>query len=385
MRRYRNVALLIDTSRETGRGVLQGVIRYCKEHGPWSTYFQPHGIDDLPPAWLKDWKGDGILARLNSRRAATLLRKTGLPVIDVRAATVVAQFPRLEVDNQAMAEMVVTHLLDRGIRRFAFCGYPRGFHRLYDERRDMFAQRVRKTGLPCSVFRPASSMRRPLPWEAEMQQIEAWIGTLKGHVGIMACNDDLGLMVLDACRRVGRSVPDEVAVIGVENDPYLCNLCTPPLTSVDVNPERLGFDACVLLERLMQGKPVAPCTRNPPSRIVERQSTDILAIEDPDIVAAIRHIRSHACLGMSVSDLTDRLPMSRSSLNRKFQETLGRSPKEEMTRVQLGRARELLINTDMSIHDVAKTCGFDDSNYFSKWFHDQQGTSPRRYRLKFAR
>jgi len=384
MRKRRNVALLIDTSRETGRGVLQGVIRYSREHGPWSTYFQPHGIEDMPPTWLTDWDGDGILARINSRQAASLLRKTGLPVIDVRAATVVPQFPRLEVDNQVMADMVVTHLLDRGIRRFAFCGYPRGLHRLYDERCDVFVQRVQKTGLPCSVFRPISPPARALSWEAELRQLEKWIRSLKGHVGIMACNDDLGLMVLDACRRSRRSVPDEIAVIGVENDPFLCNLCTPPLTSVDVNPERLGFDACVLLERLMRGKTVAPCTRNPPSRIVERQSTETLAIEDPEIVAAIRHIRVHACMGMAVSDLTDRIPLSRSSLNRRFQEILGRSPKEEITRVQLDRARELLTNTDMPIHDVAKSCGFDDANYFSKWFHDQHGMSPRKFRLKVA-
>ncbi|MES2788475.1 MAG: substrate-binding domain-containing protein, partial [Planctomycetota bacterium] len=240
-------------------------------------------------------------------------------------------------------------------------------------------------GLPCSVFHPILPSTCVLPWEAELQQMEKWIKSLIGPVGIMACNDDLGLMVLDACRRIKRSVPDEVAVIGVENDPFLCNLCIPPLTSVDVNPERLGFDACVLLERLMQGRAVAPLTRKPPLRIVERQSTDILAIDDPDIASAIRYIRTHACLGMAVSDLTDRIPLSRSSLNRKFQEKLGRTPKEEITRVQMDRARELLVNTEMPIHDVAKSCGFDDSNYFSKWFHDQQDTSPRRFRLKFAK
>lgn len=382
MRKPRNVALLIDTSRQTGRGILQGVIRYNREHGPWSTYFQPHGIEEMPPSWLTGWQGDGILARINSRRVASLLRRSGLPVIDVRSATIVPDFPRFEVDNRAMAEMVVDHLLSCGIRRFAFCSYRRGYHRLYDERCDMFVDRVHSAGLPCSVFHPRSSTSRELPWETVMQQLEDWIGTLTGHVGIMACTDDLGLMVLDACRRVRRSVPDEIAVLGVENDPFICNLCTPPLTSVDVNPERIGFDACVLLEQMMRGKTVPRCIRTPPAGIVMRQSTDILAINDPAIVQALRYIRTHACMGMAVSQLTKVVPLSRSSLNRRFQELLGRTPKEEMMRVQLERAEELLINTDISVHDVARSCGFNDSNYFSRWFHTLQGTSPRRFRLK---
>ncbi|WP_437222284.1 XylR family transcriptional regulator [Planctomicrobium sp. SH661] len=385
MRKYRKVALLVDTSRETGRGILRGIIRYNQEHGPWSTYFQPQGLEDPPPKWLLGWKGDGIIARINSQRTARVLSKTGLPVIDVRAATVMPQFPRIEVDNEIMVDMVVSYLLDRGLRQFGFCGYPKGLHRLYDERCDSFIRRVEKTGLPCVVFRPESSTASTLSWDAEQRQIERWVRSLKGQIGIMACNDDLGRILLDACRRANRSVPDEIAVIGVENDPFLCTLSQPPLTSVDVNSERMGFNACVLLENLMQGKTAAPCTRHPPLSIVHRQSTDILAIDDPDLVAAIRHIQSHACMGMSVTDITDRIPVSRSTLNRKFQDALGRSPKDEITRVQMERARELLVNTDMSIHSIASSCGFTDSNYFSKWFHDQEGASPRQFRLNIGK
>jgi len=385
MRRLRNVVLLIDSSRETGRGILQGIIRFNRERAEWSIYFQPHRIEDAPPRWLSGWKADGVLARINSPRDARMLLKTGLPVIDVRAATVLPQFPRLEADNQAMAEMVVAYFLDRGIRRFAFCGFPRGLHRLFDERLEAFVERVRSLGFPCDVFRPAGKSNGSTSWEVELRQLSRWVAKLHGQTGLMACNDDLGIKVLDACRRMQRAVPDEIAVIGVENDHFLCNLSTPPLTSVDVNSERIGYDACGLLDRMMRGRRVPECTRYPPARIVERQSTDILAIEDPEVVRAIRHIRNHACKGMSVDELSDGSSISRSSLNRRFHEILGRSPKEEIARVQLTRARELLINSDLSVHEIAASCGFADSNYFSKWFHQQQGVSPRQFRLKTSK
>jgi len=385
MKKLRKVALLIDTARETGREILQGIIRYNRENGPWLTYFQPQGVEEEPPKWLAGWKGDGILARINSQRAAIMIQKTGLPVIDVRAATVLPTIPRMEVDNDLLAEMVVSYLLDRGIRSFAFCAYPPRLHRLYDERCRSFVRCVENLGFRCQVFHPDASTARPLSWDAELKQIEKWINTLRSGVGIMACNDDLGRIVLDVCLQAGRRVPDEIAVVGVENDPFLCNLCSPPLTSVDVNGERLGYDACVLLEKRMQGKPVPDCVRSPPLRIVERQSTDTLAIDDPHLASAIRYIRTNACRGISVDDLSQQIPISRSSLNRKFQETLGRGPKEEIARVRMDRARELLSTSERSIRDVALACGFSDSNYFSRWFHDQQGISPRRFRMMFAK
>lgn len=383
MRRLRNVALLVETSRETGRGILRGITRYHQEHATWSIYFQPHGIDELLPAWLADWKVDGMIARVNDRRSARVLLKTGIPVVEVRGAVVTPQFQQIDIDNRILTNMVVEHFLDRGLRRFAFCGYPRGIHRLYDERCDAFVARVRQTGGACSVYEPPS--RRPVSWEVEQRRLAAWLKSLSSPIGIMACNDDLGLNVLTACRQVGRAVPDEAAVIGVEDDPFLCNLSLPPMTSVDVNPERVGYEAGVALEKLMNGAKVQQCLRLPPARIVERRSTDLLAIDDPHVVQAIRHIHVHACLGLTVSELLASTPLSPSLLNRRFHETIGRCPKDEITRVQMTRARELLTVTDLSIHAVARSCGFSDANYFSKRFHDQHGMSPRRFRTKMAK
>lgn len=383
MRNLRHVALLVETSRETGRGILRGISRYHQEHGGWSLYFQPHGIDDSLPKWLADWHGHGIIARVNDRRAAQLLLKTGLPVVEVRGAVVTPQFQQLEIDNRILTKMVVEHFLDRGLKKFAFCGYAPGRHRLYDARRDAFVAEAKQHGGECRVYLPRGD--RGLSWDDEQRELAKWVKSLPAPIGIMACNDDLGLNVMTACRRIQRAVPDEVAVIGVENDPFLCNLSSPPLTSVDVNPERVGYEACLLLEELMHGGKPQDCLRLPPAQIVERRSTDVLAIDDPAIVQAIRHIHKHACLGLTVSELVKLTSMSPSLLNRRFHETIGRCPKDEITRVQMTRARELLINTDLSIHAIARSCGFEDSNYFSKRFHDQHGASPRRYRLRAAK
>ncbi len=382
MRNLRSIALLVDTSRETGRGVLRGVIRYNKEHGPWSIFFQPHGIDDSPPRWLMGWKGDGIIARINDRRMARLLQQTGLPVIDVRGAISPPEFPMVEIDNRILTDMVIAHFSGLGLKRVAFCAHRRGAVRLYDERCDAFVQRARLAGVPCSVYQSPSKRGHDLSWDEEQRQLGHWLKRLGSPIGILACNDDWGLKVLHACQRFGINVPDEAAVIGVENDPFLCNLSVPPLSSVDVNSERVGYEACVVLEKQMQGRHVPTKTPLSPSHIVERRSTDVLAIEDRDVVRAIRYLRDHACLGMAVSELSEQVPLSRSMLNRRFLEVLGRSPKEEITRVQMARARELLINTDLSIHAVAKSCGFVDANYFSKRFHDQHRISPRRFRAR---
>jgi LacI family transcriptional regulator len=342
MRQLPHVALLIETSRGYGRSLLQGVIRYQREHRPWSIYFQPHALGAPPPSWLKNWKGDGILARINERTMARAILRTRLPAVDLRFSISGLGLPGVGIDNHAVVRLAFEHLAACGFKLFGFCGPPARRNAWMDLRCDLFQQLVHGAGLTCHVFEPTSGAAINA-WEDEQEQIAAWIRRLPKPIGIMASNDDRGQQVLDACRRVRVLVPDEVAVIGVDNDEILCNLSSPPLSSVDINTQQVGYEAAALLERMMAG---VPPPKRPlllaPHGVVSRESTDVLATEDRELAAAIRHIREHACEGLRLKDSAKWTNLSRRELERRMRKLIGRSPKEEITRIQLERAKQLL-------------------------------------------
>jgi LacI family transcriptional regulator len=378
----RHVAILIETSRAYGRGLLEGVAHYVREHGPWSIYFRPHGLGEPPPRWLRNWKGHGILARIDNRQQARVLRGTGLPVVDLRGRLPGLGLPRVGVDNSAVTGLAFQHLRERGFRHYGFCGLPRGEHRHMDQRADDFQRLVQHAGFSCAVFEPPRR-KRPLAWEGEQEQLARWLQKLAKPIGIMASHDDRGQQLLDACRRAGVLVPEQAAVISVENDTILCNLATPPLTSIDVNAPRVGYEAAALLDRLMAGKP-------PPRqgifldlcRLVTRQSTDVLAIDAPELALAVRFIRDHACAGINVADVLEHVPLSRSVLERQFRQVLGRTPKAEILRVQLDRCRQLLAETDLPLAQVAAKTGFRTEKYFGDIFYRKVGERAGAYRRR---
>lgn len=377
-----HVAVLIETSRAYGRGLLEGVARYVQEHGPWSIYFRPHGLGEPPPPWLRAWRGHGILARIDNREMARVVMATGLPVVDLRGRLPDLGLPRVGVDNHALARLAFEHLTERGFRHFAFCGLPRGEHPHMDQRCDDFQELTQRAGFDCAVFAPASS-QRSRTWESEQERIAQWLLGLPRPVGIMTCNDDRGQQLLDACRRAGVLVPDEAAVISVENDTILCNLATPPLTSIDVNPHCVGYEAAALLARLMaRPRSAWKNTFLDLGRVVTRQSTDVLALDEPDLVQAIRFIRERACAGINVQDVLAAVPLSRSVLERRFKAVLGRTPKAEILRVQLARAQQLLAETDLSLAEVASRSGFRTEKYFGDIFHRKSGERAGAYRRR---
>ncbi len=376
------VALLVETSREYGRGILRGVIRFHQERGPWSLYFKPQGLGAPPPSWLGSWRGDGILARINDRRMAKAVLRAKVPAVDLRGAIAGLGLPLVGMSNLAVMRLAVEHFLERGFRHFAFCGTAPRENRYQDERAELFQRLLARHGFPCRVY-PASSRLRGA-WDPEQRDIARWLQSLPTPVAVMTCHDDRGQQVLDACLRARLAVPDEVAILGVDNDPFLCNLSSPPLSSIDVNPERIGYEAAALLSRMMKGRCLA--RRNLyflPRGVVTRQSTDVTAVRDPHVMAAARLIRDHACEPVSVEQLLVRVPLSRSALFRRFKQQLGRSPKEEMTRVRLERAKELLRSTPLSMAAIAERTSYGEAKYFIEVFHRATGTTPLRYRKQF--
>lgn len=375
-----HVALLIETSRSYGRGLLRGIRRYISEHGPWSVYLETRALDSQGPLWLKHWQGDGILTRTTSKALAKLVQAAGVPAVELRSLRYGAGLPWVGVDNRALGQLVAEHLLDRGFRHFGV--YALDTEDFFRERCANFIDTLRQRGFSCEVFRAPPHAERPAQWEKQQEDLRRWVAALPRPVGLMACTDQLGFWLLDACKRAEAAVPEEVAVVGVENDESLCAMATPPLSSVALNTEHIGYTAAGLLDRLMQGKGgKRQHISVPPLGIVTRQSSDVVAVADEGLAAALRFIREHACEGINVADVLNAVPVSRSKLERDLRQALGRSPNAEIRRVQLARVRDLLTETDLSLAAIAQRTGFPHVQYLCTAFKQYFKLTPGRYRV----
>jgi LacI family transcriptional regulator len=385
------VALLVESSRAYGRGILAGVARYVREHDAWSIFFQDLNLCDDTPDWLKSWQGEGIISRLENRDVVSVIQRLRLPAVYLRHINPGAKIPAILTDNAAVSRVCFEHLKERGFRHFAFCGFNGADYS--DERRDGFVSLVAQAGLQCHVYAGGRAIAQGDTAQYEGLGLKDgglvahWIKTLPRPVGVMACNDMRGQQVLDACRATGVAVPEEIAVIGVDNDEVLCNLSEPPLSSVVPDTELIGYEAAVLLGKLMAGAKVAAGESFvPPGGIVTRRSTDVLAVEDRQIAAAMRFIREHACEDIDVSDVLRAVPMSRSTLDRRFIKILGRSPKDEILRVRLGRVKQLLAETDLPLSLISEKVGLEYVEHLSRMFKEREGLTPSDFRAQcFAR
>jgi LacI family transcriptional regulator len=386
----RHVLLLVDTSRSYGRGLVRGVARYNQEHGRWSIYFKPHALDAPPPSWLDESRADGILARIGDRRMAQAIAGVGVPAVDLRGVVPGLAIPFVGVDNAAVARLAAEHLLERGFKQFAFCGLAEGIHPHMDELGRRFVAEIERAGHRIQTFKARSGPRRGEAWErqqnradqwGDQRRLARWIQSLPKPVAVLACHDDRALQVLDACRRVGVLVPEQAAVISVDNDPYLCELAVPPLSSIDDNPQEIGYQAAALLDRMMDGQspPVVPI-RIAPRGVVTRRSTDVLAIEHPHVARALRLIHEHAAEGILPRDVVSQIPISRTALAQQFKQVLGRTLGQELMRVRIERVSELLRSTDLPIKQVARRAGFHQVEYMTRMFRRLTGHTPASYR-----
>ena len=379
MARQPHVALMVETSSIFGRRLLMGVARYLRSHRPWSVFVEQRALDSMPPGWLKSWHGDGIISRLSNPELAAAAKESRVAVVDLTHRIPPFGPPRIASDDDAIGRLAADHLVERGFRSLAYCGFS-GV--LWSERRkEAFLGARGGTDTPRCLYETPWGGTGVLPWEREQRQIVRWLKRLPKPVGLMTCNDERGLHVLDACRRAGLTVPDEVAVIGVDDDPLLCELCDPPLSSVVPNPERIGYEAAALLDRLMLGEEAGFDERLiAPIGVTTRLSTDALAIEDARVVAAVRYIREKACEGLHVADVLEHVHLSRTALEFRFRKYLGRSPQAEIRSVQLKRAKQLLAETDLKLDQIAFLTGFEHPEYFYVFFKREVGLTPGQFR-----
>ncbi len=381
LQRRPRVALIVETSLASGRDILRGIARFVREYGPWSIYHEPRALEEDAPRWLDDWRGDGIIARIQNRSIANAVTRTGLPVVDVLGLVPEAGVPLVHVDDRAIAELAAEHLLERGFREFGFCAISGATWS--DARRKAFVEAVGRSGFRCRECVLPPDARGQASWEEQQSRLVQWIRSLPRPVGIMVCNDPRGQLVVEACRRVGVAVPEEAAVVGVDNDEPLCDICDPPLSSVMPDHRRVGYEGARLLARLMAGHcaPEVPIYV-PPLGIVTRLSTDVLAVDDLHVVQALRFIREHACDGVTIDDVLERSPVSRSTLQRRFRRLLGRSVHEEIVRVRLRRVCELLARTELPIETVSDKAGFAHRQYLGEVFKAKTGMTLAEFRRR---
>ena len=371
------VALDVETSLVYGRRILEGVSRYLRANRPWSIYLEQHELGSNLPGLLKRWTGDGIITRQATPDSAKQLKRRRLAAIDLSDIHPHLGIMRIGSADLAIGRMAAEHFLERGFENFACGGFSGEFWSR--RRQDGFIAEVGHAGYECSVYvSPRAGLK---VWKQDQKRLVDWIRSLKKPVGVFATNDLRGQHVLDACARDNVAVPEQVAVLGVDNDELLCGLCNPPLSSIIPDPERIGFEAAGWLDRMMQGiVPTDSAIEIPPLGIAVRQSSDAFAVSDPVVASALRYIRERACDGISVQDVLGHLCVSRSWLERNFRKLLNHSPQGEIRKMQIKRCKELLRSTSLSLEKIAGLTGFEHPEYMSVVFKRETGETPGQFR-----
>lgn len=380
----KRIALLIESSRAYGRGLLRGIAAYIRSNRTWTIYHDERALGDRAPEWLGQFHGDGIIARIESRTLAEEVTKLDLPTVDLRGRYDIAGVPVIDTDDSAVVRVAYDHLMKRGFYHFGYCGFAGAD---YSERRKAHAvEYLAKFGIIASIFdsrhsRAADTAKIEAKGYLNEGALAEWLKGLRKPVALLACNDARAHQVLCACRDTAIRVPDEVAVVGVDDDEIICELADPPLTSIRNDTERIGYDAAALLAQMMTGAiPQQQRTLVRPVGIVARQSSDIFAVQDDDVAAAVRFIRDHAFERISVNDIVENLSFSRSTLERKFIKYLGRAPGAEIMRLRIERVKQLLIDTNLTLSNIARMAGFSYQEHMCTQFKKITGETPGQYR-----
>ncbi|GAB2566928.1 XylR family transcriptional regulator [Gracilibacillus alcaliphilus] len=370
-----HVALIIETSNEYARGLLRGIKEYLNENRPWSIYLGEHSRDHTDLSWLKNWKGDGIIARIETKEIASIISEINLPTVDVSADRFLPHLPCVETDNQAIAHMAADHLISKGFKHFGFCGemqFPWARQRC-----QFFIDYLKDKGFPCHTFESS----RNKSWTKDREDMALWLESLPKPIGIMASYDILGQKLLEACQLANVAVPYQVGVIGVDNDELLCNLSDPSLSSIVPDTLNTGYKAAEILDRMMAGEQVEPELHLfSPMKLFTRVSTDVVTVEDTLVSEAVQIIRNHAYEDIKVEDILKHVLVSRSVLDNRFKKALGRTPHQEIMEIKVNLMKQLLSETDLPLSLIAEKIGFKHVEYMNVLFKRKTGLTPGQYR-----
>lgn len=381
----KRVAILVDTSTTWGREVIAGVHRYSREQAGWHLFVEPRGVEQR--RWLpQDWKGDGVIARVGFVDLAKRLRGLKLPVVNVSGITLPrVGFPRVVSDQVAAAKLAAEHLLARGFRNFAYFSLL-GVEYVA-EHQQAFQDALRLNGHRCDdVFAVRPHLGAEPDWNLDMKRLGKWLREMPKPLAVFTWNSSSARELIYACMQTGLAVPEEVAVLSGSDDELFCEVTPVPISAVQMGCEQIGYRAAAELDEMMKhpGLPQPAEVLIPPRGVVERRSTDTLAVADAALVKALRFIRGNSARMMTVAEVARHTGLCRRALEQRFQNLLGRSPASEIRRVRLDHAIDLLQRTNLPVAIVAERSGFSSPEYMASVFRNQLATSPLHYR-KHAR
>jgi len=376
----RRVALLIDTSTSWGVRIIRGIHEFAKQEGNWLFHIEPRGRYEklsIPRGWI----GDGIIARMNRKSLADEISASDVPAVNVSWYDFLGpRVARCTVSEVESGRMGAEYFLGNGFKHFGYCG-PRQRPGYVDQFGDEFRRTLQESGHDCDNYRALAKSGGTIAWDKQLTSLVDWLTGLPRPAAVLCWSAARGRQVTEACHYAGISVPSDIAVLGGDFDELMEDISTPPLSTIEQPAEQVGFEAAKILAGLMSGQPVPQEAKLlSPSRIIVRQSTDTLAVDDAMVSNALTFVREHATDGISVSDVVRHLAVSRRSLEIRFAKTLNCTPAEEIRRVRIDAAKKLLVESNLTMARIAEHCGFGPQDLFSRIFHRFAGCTPTEYR-----
>jgi LacI family transcriptional regulator len=383
MKKTRKIVLLLNPARNYTRGLIGGIAKYARLQEQW-VFYRPLDYREPTPAHslvniLRELKPDGILMREPEQMDQII--KMGIPTVSFPyTVELIPGIANVAANHTAIGQMAAQHLFDRGFQCFAYCGFDDWWWSR--KRREGFCTAVNQAGYETDIYELPPKARRT--WDKELSAIAKWLRTLTLPVGLMACNDDRAELIVEACRAVGLSVPDQVAIVGVDNDPLVCELCGPPLSSVSLGLEKAGYESAALLDQMIRAKTVNTRTIIiEPTHVVTRQSSDTLAVGDQEVASAVRFIRQQGRKNISAKDVADNVTLSRRALEKRFRRILGKSIHDEIRHVRVELVVRMLMDRHVKISAIAEALDFPSVSHLSRYFRMEKGVSPLQYRAQY--
>lgn len=355
--------------------IRRGALAYGRAAGPWLVHNEPLLAS---MAVVRAWRPAGVLCFASGASADEGVLALGRPMVTVSASRVPG-VPAVRPDNHAVGRLQAQHLIERGFADLCFFASGGA---AAQQRQAGFVEAAEAAGVRFEADTPFPDAW-PTGWEASDQGIGRWLAGKPKPLGLVCADDDRGLAVSEAAINARIPIPEQVAVIGANDDPDTCEVCYPPLSSVDLNLEKVGYEAARVLDQLMQGRPAeSDETLIAPAGVVARRSTDTIALDDPLVVRALRLIRERADRPTSVEDVLDAVGVSRRLLEKRFRTAVGHTPLKQIQRVHIDRARELLRLTDLPMPDIARASGYTSATAMSVMFRKHTGEPPTAYRRR---
>ncbi|MFK7911442.1 MAG: XylR family transcriptional regulator [Akkermansiaceae bacterium] len=380
----KRIAILVESSRAYGRGLIRGISEFASTQQDWQLLYRESRMGQHFGDWLENWQGDGIITRINSMEEAEMIANKGIPAVDLYGAFSHPAISSLDADHEAISHVAADFYAHTGISNYAYCGYP-GVH-FSDVRGTAFEEAVKQQHQKLHIYsssQPAEpSITSHEAWRSgREEEIAKWLHSLPKPVAVFACNDVRALDVSSACRLAGIRVPEDVSIMGVDDDALICSMSIPPLTSVKPDLIRQGQRGAQILYELMSERRTEPVTESVlPIAVIERPSTDQIVSKYSYVVSALRYLRSHIHKAIGVEDVAEHAGVSRSLIDRAFIEELGYTVSQEIRRLRLLRIEHLLKYTDMKLAGIAQQTGFSSSTSLSNFFKSVHGVSPGKFR-----